>query len=460
MSRPIQFVICVWLATFVVGCQKAAPPEFRTDQVEWLKQKRLYLDGDEQYSADYLKEIPAIMEASFGTPEHAWFPFGAATDETNGAADQSTVSQQYLQMAAGAVASGETGLPQGLYREHCAECHGITGDGAGPTAALLNPYPRDFRLGKFKFKSTPQRRPPTDDDLRRTLKHGIAGTAMPAFRLLADEEIDALVDYVKYLSIRGNFEKYLMMEVPTLDDEPFLSAAEQDKWFDHVSRSTEATLKADKTEHEPVVDYAARTLVGQQVVQRIRGVIGDQFWEFVVDRWAAGDANISKVPAVPVAFDPQHDQHQALVGRGRELFLAKGGCVQCHGEDARGVKQAENSYDDWDNHWLKSPGVDPTYKESLKEFRTAGALKPRVVRPRNLTLGVFRGGGEPEALFRRIANGIEGTPMPAAAALSDDEIWALVAYVKSFGNSPDSVATENKSPELEPTTAEGDESNP
>ena len=257
---------------------------------------------------------------------------------------------------------------------------------------------------------------------------------MPAFELLNDEELDALVDYVKYLSIRGHFEKYLMNEVPGLDDAPFLSPDQQSKWFDPVPRSTVATLSADKKKHEPVVDYEARTKVAKQVVQSVRDVIGDQFWEYVVNRWAAGDANITPVPAMPVAFDPQHDQHQALLESGRELFLAKGGCVQCHGEDASGLKQTEDTYDDWDNHWLKSPGVDPTYKESFKDFRKAGALKPRVVRPRNLTLGVFRGGGAPETLYRRIANGIEGTPMPAATALSEDEIWALVAYVKSLAD--------------------------
>ena len=41
---------------------------------------------------------------------------------------------------------------RGLYRQHCVHCHGITGDGAGPTAQFLMPYPRDFRTGEFKFK--------------------------------------------------------------------------------------------------------------------------------------------------------------------------------------------------------------------------------------------------------------------------------------------------------------------
>ena len=445
MSRPLPFVVCIFLAVSVVGCQKAPPPEFEFDQVEWLKQEKLHLDGDEHFSAEYQQEIPAIMEASFGTPEHAWFPFGdsADIDVTDG-----IVNQPYLSMAAGPVSSEEKGLMLGLYRKHCAECHGITGDGAGPTAALLNPYPRDFRLGKFKFKSTPQRRPPTDGDLRKILEHGIPGTAMPSFKKLikkkSTEEIDALVDYVKYLSIRGNFEKYLILEVPALDDEPFLTAEEQSKWFDPVSRETEVSLGADKEADAPPVDYQDRTLVAEQVVKKIRDVIGDQFWEYVVDRWAAGDANISLVPEIPVSLDPKNPQHQALVDSGRELFLNKGGCVQCHGQDGRGEGATDNSYDDWDNHWLKSPGVDPTDKKTFKDFRKAGALKPRLVKPRNLTLGVFRGGGEPETLYRRIANGIEGTPMPAATALGEDEIWALVAYVKSLSESDASLeSTEN-----------------
>ena len=448
MSRLLSFVICVFLAAFISGCHKAPPPEFRFDQVEWLKQEKLHRDADDQFSAEYLQEIPAIMEASFGTPDHAWFPFGTSADID--ATDGKIVSAPHLSMAAGPVFIEEKGSPHGLYREHCAECHGISGDGAGPTAALLNPYPRDFRLGKFKFKSTPQRRPPTDGDLHQILEHGIPGTAMPSFNKLSDENIDALVDYVKYLSIRGNFEKYLILQVPVIDDEPFLSAEDQKKWFDPVPRETQASLGADKENDAPTIDYQTRTLVAQEVVQEIRDVIGDQFWEFVVDRWAAVDANISEVPEVPVSFDPADSGHQALLTSGRELFLKKGGCAQCHGEDGRGKGLTDNTYNDWDNHWLKSPGVDPTDKKTFKDFRKAGALKPRLVKPRNLRLGVFRGGGEPETLYRRIANGIEGTPMPAATALSEDEIWALVAYVKSLTEAESDDSNLPKDTESEP----------
>ena len=41
-----------------------------------------------------------------------------------------------------------------LYMQHCLHCHGVSGDGAGPTAKFLNPRPRDYRQGIFKFKST------------------------------------------------------------------------------------------------------------------------------------------------------------------------------------------------------------------------------------------------------------------------------------------------------------------
>src|SRR5205807_5778428 len=108
--------------------------------------------------------------------------------------------------------------PRGLYREHCAHCHGITGDGVGPTAAFLNPYPRDYRKGQFKFKSTPAGFKPTHADLKKIVLDGVPGTAMPSFKLLPDLEVEALVEYVRYLSIRGEIERRLL--VATGDLEP------------------------------------------------------------------------------------------------------------------------------------------------------------------------------------------------------------------------------------------------
>src|SRR5262249_43560814 len=33
------------------------------------------------------------------------------------------------------------------YRRHCLHCHGVSGDGRGPTARWINPHPRDYRQG-------------------------------------------------------------------------------------------------------------------------------------------------------------------------------------------------------------------------------------------------------------------------------------------------------------------------
>ena len=199
--------LIVVLVMLLAGCERSPQPQFRLNNVELIKQERLNLDDGEHFPEHYPTELSNILTALFGNPNEPRFPFLLGEDDDA----HEILSLENLELAAGPVSSGRKGEPSGLYREHCVQCHGITGDGAGPTAAFLTPYPRDFRMGKFKFKSTPLGKPPTDEDLSRIIRHGIPGTAMPSFQTLSPTEVAALIDYVKYLSIRGQYERRLSL---------------------------------------------------------------------------------------------------------------------------------------------------------------------------------------------------------------------------------------------------------
>lgn len=95
-------------------------------------------------------------------------------------------------------------VPQGrfVFERNCAVCHGRFGDGWGDLSRSLTPRPRDFTKGYFKFRSTPSGSLPTDEDLRRTIREGLAGTAMPIFDQLEERDVRAVTEFIKSLSPR------------------------------------------------------------------------------------------------------------------------------------------------------------------------------------------------------------------------------------------------------------------
>jgi mono/diheme cytochrome c family protein len=99
-----------------------------------------------------------------------------------------------------------------VYRLRCAACHGLTGDGNGPAASGMHPLPRDYRLGIFKFTSTTNGQKPLREDLLTTIRRGAKGTSMPAFNLLPEADLQAVVDYVLVLTHRGELELLLAEE--------------------------------------------------------------------------------------------------------------------------------------------------------------------------------------------------------------------------------------------------------
>ena len=95
------------------------------------------------------------------------------------------------------------------------------------------------------------------------------------------------------------------------------------------------------------------------------------------------------------------------------MFLQN--CANCHGPEGKGDGQQVKDLN------FKNENGTPA-------------------RPRDLTQGVYKGGGEPEDLYARIVLGIPGTPMPATTKLSPQDLDALIAYVRSLARNGETVA--------------------
>jgi mono/diheme cytochrome c family protein len=405
--KSIPYVLTILALGLAVGC--AEPPSYQVNVVA----KKTAENGD-PFSQVKIQDMGNVLTALFGTPDQPAFPnaksFHWVLEYDEGYSEDlaTLVSLENLLRSAGPVAKDVNGVSRGLYREHCAHCHGISGDGAGPTSITLDPYPRDFRNGVFKFKSTTGKSRPSDEDLMRILNEGIHGTAMPSFRVAIDEaEKQALIDYVKYLSLRGEVEIALWDLTANL---------ENDQRLPLVFASGYDQLTEDEKDE----------IFGWFETEGVR-------IESIFKSWIKAKKSplIKKPTAPPENFAADHREHHQLINRGRELFHGKklGACTQCHGDTGYGDGELGN-FDIW-NKWAKGKK-----KEVVKQYLSEGVLPPRNIAPRNFRNGVFRGGRSPTQLYYRIKNGIQGSEMPGAATLTDEEIWCLVAYVRNIKSEP------------------------
>ena len=192
-----------------------------------------------------------------------------------------------------------------LYKRNCLHCHGLTGDGRGPTGPWIQPRPRDFRQGVFKFVSSEgsAARKPARADLLRTIRTGVEGTSMPPFAMLAEDEQEAVVDYVIHLSLRGQVEYNLCKTVLAEGEE-----ALDGNFASEVKELLKAGLK----------------------------------------QWAKADAEVMRpvVPPEPGETELPGPEYLESVRRGYQLFVAPSGagCISCHADFGR---QAKFRYDAW-----------------------------------------------------------------------------------------------------------------
>ncbi len=357
------------------------------------------------------RDVSSVIGELFGSPDQPRWPAELLAGEDR----RSLVDSERLTQAAGPVFSERDGRRGGLYREHCVPCHGVSGSGTGPTSRFQNPYPRDFRHGVFKWKSTERAAKPTRADLVRVLRRGIPGTAMPSFTLVKPDDLETLVDYLIYLAVRGEVERELL--AVAVDELGYEEGAPEASW--RLVAGAELTGRSSPSEG------------GEVVVEIVNEVVGS---------WVDAEESVAEVP--PSTLE------QASAERGREIFHGPiANCTGCHGPSGDG-QVATLDFDDWTKEFSTGIGLTPTDREAMHPMREAGALPPRPIYPRRLQAGAFRGGGDPESLFRRITQGIAGTPMPAVEwteqpsgkGLTTEQIWDLVAFVLSLNDAPSSAA--------------------
>ncbi|MCG8653574.1 MAG: c-type cytochrome, partial [Pirellulales bacterium] len=479
-----------------------------------------------------------VVTTWFGTPDEPRIPNFIQEDEKR----SKLLSLERLQQASGpAEAEG-----RGLYRKHCVLCHGVTGNGRGPNAAVQNPYPRDYRMGIFKFKTTPAGSKPTRDDLARVIRNGISGTAMTKIKELTEDDVQALVDYVIYLSWRGQLERALLTDgAENLDfeagqriadgeyaeqleknpdrqkvladlveakdpDAEELVGYETYKAFDkrlkddsglkerleklaadsesgevELTEEQEKELEQLATYNDFVEELASDEELAAQLEEILEITNGEELSNYIsyqetmgndgynveyanniADAWLAAAGEVIEVPEPPAGLPlpqthkeyvsmSQGDQAAELaasVKRGQELFVGKiASCSKCHGEKGLGNGQT-NDYDAWTKDWTVNVNLKPDDREALIPLLARGALSPVNAIPRNFQEGIFRGGSTSADLYRRITQGIDGSPMPAAGFVTgqfeQEDVWHIINFIRSLqqADAPPASASESDPP--------------
>lgn len=100
--------------------------------------------------------------------------------------------------------AGDAAAGKEKFQMFCMTCHGESGKGDGPGGAGLQPPPRDFSVGDFKFDADGNGKPGEDADLKLVITNGAAaygGSPLmtPWGGALTEADIDNLVAYVRSL---------------------------------------------------------------------------------------------------------------------------------------------------------------------------------------------------------------------------------------------------------------------
>jgi mono/diheme cytochrome c family protein len=221
-----------------------------------------------------------------------------------------------------------------VYSRNCARCHGSKGNGQTTSKATDRP-PRDLTLGTYKYGSVIDGGLPTDKDLMRMVKKGFKSNLMPGYDHLSNDDLLAVIHYIKTLS----------------------------------------------------------------------------------SRWTEDEAG--KPIAIPA--DPWVGQQAQAIEAGKRIYHGEAKCWSCHpayltGDEIKRLAGATPVS-------LRADLARPTrVKTNYGSLRSPDFKKDALVAVH-----------EHQDLYRIIATGIPGTPMPSwIDTLSPKQLWALANYVKSL----------------------------
>ena len=113
--------------------------------------------------------------------------------------EQTAPFKQPMKLAGKEVSAEKLNAGRVAYLQYCRACHGEKGDGKGPAAPGLQPPPRDFTQGSFKFAGVLDQKLPRDEDLVRIVREGLHGTAMVGWEV-PERKLDENSQYIKTLS--------------------------------------------------------------------------------------------------------------------------------------------------------------------------------------------------------------------------------------------------------------------
>ena len=102
-----------------------------------------------------------------------------------------------------ASAAGDAAKGKATFSMLCVSCHGETGKGDGPVGGMLQPPPRDFSVGEFKFDANGDGKTGTDEDLTLVIQKGagaFGGSPLMAPNpSLSDDDIVNVIVYIRTL---------------------------------------------------------------------------------------------------------------------------------------------------------------------------------------------------------------------------------------------------------------------